>query len=107
MSRLRIVIVDADGGAAVYLVDAAGEAWRVYDAVGERAGRRDAVAPPDGVATHRVFVSRTGGRRAYPFRARESRALVPRLLAAQLSAARPLRRDGDSPGSARSGSRPA
>ncbi len=89
--------MDADAGGAVYLVDAAGEAWRVYDAVGEHAGRRDAVAPPDGVATHRVFVARSGARRAYPFRARESRALVPRLLAAQLSAARPLGRDGGRP----------
>ncbi len=98
MTRLRIVIVDGDAGAAVYLVDAAGEAWRVYDGVGERAGRRDAVAPPDGLATHRLFISRAGARRAYLFRGRESRALVPRLLAAQLSAARPLRRDGGPPG---------
>ncbi len=87
MSRLKIVVVDERDAGAVYLVDRAGQAWRVYDCVGERAGRRDSVMPPDGIATHRIFVSRDGVRRAYRFGCKDSRALVPRLVAGQLAAA--------------------
>ena len=91
MPRARITILDADGEAAVYLVDAAGMPWRVYDAVGDRADRSHAVAPPDPFATHRHFVSRDGDRRVYAFRPRDRRLLQPRLLCSQLMAAWPVR----------------
>ena len=94
MARAKITIMDADGEAAVYLLDAAGTPWRVYDAVGDRADRAHAVPPPDAFATHRHFVSREGVRRVYAFGPRDKRALEPRLLVSQLSAASTARRPG-------------
>ena len=92
VTRLRITVVDASDGAAVYLIDASGESWRVWDSVGRPAGRRNSTAPPDPMATHRSFVSREGVRRVYEFGRKDSRALVPRLLMAQLAGGTPARR---------------
>lgn len=84
---MRIVILDANEDGAVYL-RTAGEAWRVYDSIGDAPRRGDAVAPPDPMATHRHFVSHSGQRRVYAFGRKDSHALVPRLLMRQLTAAR-------------------
>lgn len=92
MPRAKITIVDEADGAAVYLTDAGGCSWRVYDCVGERAGRANSTVPPDAFATHRHFVSQDGKRRVYEFRPKDVRRLVPRVLSSQLTAARPARR---------------
>ncbi len=90
MPRLRITIVNDGDGAAVYLIDASGAAWRVWDSVGRPAGRKNSSAPPDPMATHRSFVTQDGARRVYQFGPKDSRALVPRLLMAQLTGAERL-----------------
>jgi hypothetical protein len=54
MARARITILDAEGEAAVYFVDAAGVPWRVYHTVQGRAERAHAATPAESVILSRT-----------------------------------------------------
>jgi hypothetical protein len=83
--------------------ESAGVRWRVYDGCSRPAGRIRAHAPPRVDATHRYFVRSDGERNVYAFAPRDSRALSPNLLKAQLANARLVKSGITQPGASFSG----